>query len=239
MKRNIGWMGIALFLGSGLCGYGNDAGDLVYPGDYPHKARAELYYENIQRDIRITSESPTLTQDWDADVYALRLQTEVGPGTRMDFDIGAIGANGGSEQLMGGIGLRYLAFDEGPWRGGAFGQVRYAPDLKGRVDLRGRPDTEVKYDLVEADAGVLVSYRLRVADQFTMAPYAGPVLSIVRLSGDTVKQEGAKTRFKAEEDQVLGAVLGVGLEFQDGNSLRFETRYLGDFSVSVAAAIVF
>ncbi len=146
-------------------------------------------------------------------------------------------AGSGSHQLMGGVGLRFLAFEHESWRGGAFGQVRYAPDLSDRVDLNGGRE-RVKYDLVEADAGFLVSYRLRLFDQFNVTPYAGPALSIVRLSGD-VQEDDGRSRFRADEDQILGGVLGLGLEFQGANGLRFETRYFGDFSVSVAASFVF
>lgn len=214
----------------------NDAGDLIFPADYTHRARAELLYENFRRDIRITSESPRVKETIDADVFALRLHTDVGPFTRLDFDVGAISGGQGSHKLMGGVGLRYLAFTQGPWRGGAFAQIRYARDVTSRVDLAERNNASVRYDWVEGDAGFLVAYRLRVADQFTVAPYAGPVASILRLSGD-VRDDNS--RFRAEEAQIAGAVAGIGLEFQGMNGLRIETRYFDEFSVSVAASFVF
>lgn len=223
------------FLCAGFPARANDAGDLVFAMDYPHKARAELMYENMQRDISITTPAG-FKDSLDADVFALRVHTDLGRAARLDFDIGAMSAGSGSHKLMGGVGLRFLAFEHEAWRGGAFGQVRYAPNLTDRVDL-GAGDERVKYDLVEADAGFLVAYRLRLADQFNVVPYAGPVVSIVRLSGDVREEDGG--RFRAEEDQILGAALGLGLEFQGMNGIRFETRYFDDFSVSVAATFVF
>ncbi len=234
MKKGIACCVAGVML-AGASVQANDAGDLVFPADYPHKVRVELLYENLQRDIRITS--PTrIKESLDADVFALRIHTDIGKVARLDFDVGAMSAGSGSHKLMGGVGLRFLAFEHEAWRGGAFGQVRYAPDLNDRVDL-GDGRERVKYDLVEADAGFLVNYRLRVADQFNIVPYAGPVVSIIRLSGDVRDAEGG--RFRADEDQILGAALGLGLEFQGGNGIRFETRYFDDFSVSVAASFVF
>lgn len=234
MRKIMTVMSAGLLL-AGLSAHANDAGDLVFPADYPHKVRAELLYENLQRGIKVTAPD-RLDVDLDADVFAVRLHTDIGRVARMDFDVGAMSAGSGSHKLMGGVGLRFLAFEHEAWRGGAFGQVRYAPDLNDTVDL-GAGRTRVEYDLVEADAGFLVAYRLRIADQFNVSPYAGPVVSIVRLSGDARDAEGG--RFKADEDQLLGAALGVGLEFMGGNGLRFETRYFDDISVSVAASFVF
>ena len=216
----------------------NDAGDLVFPSDYPYRARAELLYENVQRGLEVTSESPGVKADLKADVFAVRLQTEVGPYARLDFDVGAMSAGSGSHKLMGGVGLRYLALTRDPWRAGAFGQVRYAPGLSDRLDLGERGAARVKYDLVEADAGFLVAYRLSLGPDFAIVPYAGPVVSILRLSGDESTGEG-RERFRAEEDRLFGGVLGLGLEFQGGNGLRFEGRYFDDLSVSVAASLVF
>ncbi len=219
-------------------GLANDAGDLIFPVDYPRKVRAELLYENVQRDVRVTSESPSVTDGLSADVFAVRLHTDLGPLARLDFDIGAMSAGSGSHKLMGGVGLRFLAFELGAWRGGAFGQVRYARDLSDRVDLAERARAQVKYDCVEADAGFLVGYRLGIADQFKVTPYAGPVFSIVRLSGD-VRTANGRDRFRAEEDQVIGVAAGLGLEFQGQNGLRFEARYFDDISVSAAVSFVF
>lgn len=235
MKKMLFFCVVGLLLGGHVV-QANDAGDLVFPRDYPHKVRAELIYENLQRDIRITS--PVREKEsLDADVFALRVHTDIGRYARLDFDVGAMSAGSGSHKLVGGVGLRFLAFEHEAWRGGAFGQVRYAPDLTDRLDLNDGRE-QVKYDLVEADAGFLVSYRLRLFDQFNVRPYAGPVFSIVRLSGN-VREDDDRSRFRAEEDQIMGGVLGLGLEFQGANGLRFETRYFDDFSVSVAASFVF
>ncbi len=224
---------------SSITVFGNDAGDLIFPSDYNYRPRVELIYENVQRDVDITSQPQRAKDQLTADVFALRIQTDVGPFTRLDFDVGALGGNQGGHKLMAGVGLRYLALDQRTWRAGAFSQIRYARDVTSRIDMAGRDDVPVRYDWVEGDAGFLVSYRLRVADQFTVAPYVGPVLSILRLSGDERDEDRRGERFRAEEDTMFGVAAGIGFEFQGMNGIRFETRYFDDFSVSVAASFVF
>lgn len=217
--------------------WANDAGDLVFPQDRKHKPRVELLYENVNRDIRITSTDPSSKQSLSADAYALRIQTEIGPQARLDIDLGALSAGDG-HQFMGGVGLRFLAFDMGAWRGGAFGQVRYAPDVRDAIDLPDRGRTRVDYNWVEADAGFLVAYRVPVADRFEMVPYAGPVFSILRFSGN-LREDDDRSRFRAEENRLFGFAAGLGLTFQGMNGLRFEARYFDDLSISVAASMVF
>ncbi len=218
--------------------WANDAGDLIFSGDHPRRARVELLYENVERRIDITSENPDLRRTFDADVFALRIQSAVTPTARLDFDIGAMSAGGGNNQLMGGVGLRFLAFEEGAWRGGTFAQVRYTEDLRDRFDLRDAENQDARFDLVEGDAGFLISYHFPVAGQFHITPYGGPVASVLRLSGRTGEGE-TRERFRARQDQILGVVAGVGFQFADATGLRIEFRYFDEFSVSAAAALTF
>ena len=238
MKKRV-LCGALVALLTGLQGRANDAGGLVYPIDYPHRARAELMYERVQRGVEITSETPNVDADLDADVFALRLHTGLGQYARLDFDLGGMSAGRGSYSFMGGVGLRYLAFEHEAWRGGAFGQVRYAPDLSDQMNGPGATRSRVSYDLTEADAGFLAAYRTRVAEGFTVTPYAGPVLSILRLSGRARDEAGVRRRFRADEDRLLGVAAGLSFEFRDMNGIRIEARYFDDISLSAAAALVF
>ncbi len=215
-----------------------DSGDLIYPRDVGVKARAELGYESLRRDVKITSEDGDPVETFDADVFFLRMQTGVGPDARMDFDVGLMDS-GRSLRWFGGVGLRFLAYRHEDFRVGTFAQVRYAPDLKGRMDLPAGDRTPVDHDLIEADAGILFGYLLRLGDQLTITPYAGPVLSIVRLDGDFRNPEGAKEDFKAREDNLFGGAAGLALQLPGQNSIRFEGRYFDEWSMSVAAAITF
>ncbi len=214
-----------------------DSGDLIYPRDVGVKARAELGYENLRRDVEITSVSGDPVETFDADVFFLRMQTDVGPEARMDFDVGLMDS-GRSLRWFGGVGLRFLAYRHEDFRVGTFAQVRYAPDLKGRIDLPGQARTEVDHDLIEADAGILFGYLFRLGDQLTITPYAGPVLSIVRLDGD-YRLDGERIDFRAREDHLFGGAAGLALQLPGQNSIRFEGRYFDEWSVSVAAAITF
>ncbi len=218
-----------------------DSGDLVFPRDVGVKTRAEIGYENLKRDMEITSEAGDPVEKFDADSFFLRVHTDIGPDARFDLDAGVMDS-GQSFRWFGGAGLRFLAYRHNNLRVGAFAQGRYAPNLKGRIDLpsSGISRASVDHDLIEADAGVLFGYLFRPGNQLTITPYAGPVLSIVRLSGDFRDPEtGGKEDFKAREDNLFGAAVGMAFQFPGANSLRFEGRYFDEWSASVAAAMTF
>jgi hypothetical protein len=222
MKRIIGFCaGLALAAGLGRAG---DVGDLQFPVDLEGKAQGELIYESLQRPLDVDGHEI----DFDADVYLIRARTAVGQYATLDFDLGALDA-GKDIGFIGGVGLRYLAYDATTWRAGAFAQARYAPELTMKVG-----DAEADADMIEGDAGVLFSLKLDT-DQLRFRPYAGPMLSILRVSGDTEGGEG----IDAEENEIFGGVAGLQLLFPGNNGLRFEGRYVDDFSLSVAASIVF
>ena len=216
-----------------------DSGDLVFPIDFTDRVRWEAGYENLQRDLHITSESPRLDSSINADVYSVRLQTGMVPNARLDFQVGGVDTGAGDITLMGGAGLRYLAFDHGPWRVGAFAQAFLLPDAQDRQDLAGAKDVKVTFDWIEVDAGALASYRFRLADQFALVPYAGPLLSLMRMSGELEGSDRDGQDYDAKENQFLGAALGLCLEAQGVNGIRFELRMFDDVSVSIAAAFVF
>ncbi|HMP88995.1 MAG TPA: hypothetical protein PJ991_02275 [Kiritimatiellia bacterium] len=191
-----------------------DAGDPVFPIDLNNKARAELLYENRQRDLDNDLRLK-------ADVFALRIHTDVGQYANLDFDIGMISPAGGSDEFYGGIGLRFLAYDSEYWRLSPYAQVHYAP----RFRMGG-----VSYDdLIDADAGLLLACKLKLDQQLTLMPYAGPVLSIVRIGGND----------DPREDRVLGGVAGVSLLMPGNNTIRIEAQYFDRVSVSAAAGIAF
>ena len=216
-----------------------DSGDLVFPSDFTDRVRWEARYENLRRDIQITSESPRADSGVNADVFALRLQTGFVPNARLDFEVGGLDTGTGSYTPMFGAGLRYLAFDHGPWRAGAFAQAFYLPKVEDRQFLYGTGDARVEHDWMEANAGALLSYRFRLADQFALVPYAGPVFSLARLSGEVQDTVRAGDDYRAKENQFFGAALGLSLEAQGVNGLRAELRLFDDVSLSVAAAFVF
>lgn len=217
----------------------NDVGDLVFPFDFTDRIRWEVGYENLQRDIHITTEAPPMDTSLNADIFALRLQTGIVPNARLDFEIGGLDPNTGNYTLMGGVGLRYLAFDHGPWRVGIFGQARYLPTFENYLDLVGIRGARVDHDWLEANVGSLVSYRFRVADQFALVPYAGPLFSLMRLTGEVKDTQRTNIDFRARENQFIGAAFGLGLEAQGVNGIRMELRIFDNVSLSVAAAFVF
>ncbi len=216
-----------------------DAGDLVFPSDYTDRIRWEVGYERLSRDIDITSESPEVESTLHADVFALRLHTGFIPNTRLDFEVGGMDPDMGDYSLLGGVGLRYMAFDHGPWRVGMFGLVRYVANVTTPENLRGVGVVDAEYNWLEANVGALAAYRIRVADQFALTPYAGPLFSLLRLTGDVRGSGRENTDFRAKENRFFGAAIGLGLEAQGVNGIRVEMQVFDDVSFSVAAAFVF
>ena len=235
------WLLLAALIGCGspLATRANDAGDLVFPTDFTDYTRWEVRYENIHRDIEITSETPRADDRLNADVLALKANLGWIPNVRLDLELGAMQTDGGSPGLLGGAGLRYLAFDHGPWRVGGFGQVQYVANVSDSQDLAGVGRVDVEYNLLEVDIGALASYRFRVADQFALVPYAGPLVSIMRMSGDIQESTRDGESFEAKENQFFGAAAGLSLESQGVNGIRLEMRVFDAVSISLAAAYVF
>ncbi len=235
------WLQLAALLGcwAPLASHANDAGDLVFPTDFTDYVRWEVRYENLHRDIKVTSESPRADDRLNADVLALKANLGWIPNVRLDFEVGGMQTDSGSPALLGGAGLRYLAFDHGPWRVGGFGQLQYVANLSDKQDLVGVGNVDVDYNLLGVDIGALASYRFRVADQFAVVPYAGPLLSLMRMSGDIQESARSGESYEAKESQFFGAAVGVSLESEGVNGIRLEMRLFDAVSISLAAAYVF
>ena len=192
-----------------------DAGDPIFPSDIVnYKARAEFIYENRQRDLDNGLELQ-------ADVFMLRIHTDVGQSANLDFDLGAIDPTGGDLEFYGGIGLRMLAYDGESFRLSPYLQAHYAPSFI--LD-------EVEYDdAIDGDAGLLFAYKIKLDKDLMIMPYAGPALSIIQLSGDA----------DAGEDNVFGGVVGVSLLMPGQNSFRVEAQIFDQVSFSVAAGLAY
>ena len=231
---------VAVFALCGFClvGRAGDSGDLVFPDEFGGATRLELVYENVRRGMRVTSESPAATRDVSANSVFVRYQSGIVPNARLDFDLGGLASDGSGYRLRFGMGLRYLALDHGPWRIGAFGQLRYASDVKDRMRLGTNDNASVTFDWLEADAGVLASQRFRISDHAAIVPYAGPVLSVAHLSGKA-RDTGGSDSFRAKDKWPIGVAGGVGLEFNGVNSIRLEMRVFDKIGASVGAAFAF
>jgi tetrahydromethanopterin S-methyltransferase subunit F len=216
-----------------------DAGDWTFPPDFFKAPRFEVLYEVNRRDVEVTSESPKATRRLDTDVISLRYHSGILPNARLDFGVNAIQTDGSSFRIGFGAGIRYLAYERGPWRVGAFGQIRYAPDVEQTMRLGTNDSASAKFDLAEADAGILVSHRFPLANQTALVPYAGPILSVANLNGSAKDTGNADDDFSASEDWPIGLAGGVGLEFNAANAIRIELRILDAVSASVGAAFVF
>jgi len=205
----------AMMVTGGISAYAADAGDLIFPADIEnYKARAEFVYEHRERELDVGT-------DLSLDAYYLRIHTDLGKTAYLDFDLGGIEPDGGDLEFYGGIGLRFMAYDSELWRVGPFAQVHYAPSFT--VE-------EVEYDdAIDADGGLLVTRKIKLNDQLTLLPYAGPILSIIRLNGDV----------DADEDQTFGAVTGLSLQMPGQNTFRVEAQFYDDVSISVAAGMIF
>jgi hypothetical protein len=190
-----------------------DAGDPVFPTDLDGKARAEILYQNWNRDLDTGGKL-------DADVYLIRMHTDVGQFAYLDFDVGGIEVSDSDLAFYGGLGLRYLGYDSEKWR--------VSPYVQGHYTWASGDDANYD-DMFDADGGVLLAYKLTLDPQLTLMPYLGPALSIIRLNGDV----------DADEKNVFGGVAGLSMQMRGHNSIRIETQYFDQASVSAAAGIAF
>jgi len=217
MKKS-SWVRVLLLLvsGSSISARAADAGDSVFPVDLERKARAELIYESRERDLDAGG-------TFEADVFMLRIHTDVGSYAYLDFDLGAISPSGGDAEFYGGAGLRFLAYDGEHIRLIPFAQGHYAGEVE---------EDNIKYDdLIDFDGGLLLAGKIEIDESLTLMPYAGPAFSILRLSG--------KDDLEADADTPVGAVAGLALKMPGQNTFRFETHYFDHFGFSLAAGIAF
>lgn len=192
----------------------SDAGDPVFPLDLGYKSRAEIIYQFRDRGL-------DQGDAFEADLYTLRLHSDVGEYATLDFDLGGIQAEGGDLEFRGGVGLRHLAYDSERLRIAALAQIHYTPGLQsGDVDFD---------DLIEVNAGIHLALKLALDDQLTMMPYAGPAVSILRFSGDADR----------DEDQTVGAVAGLSFLLPGNNTFRFEAQIFDEAGFAIAAGIAF
>lgn len=210
-----------------------DAGDPVFPKDLGNKARIEFVYDFLSRESDVdVGANPTREEKLEADIFLLRIHTDVEKSAFLDFDIGAMEPRGGDFGFYGGLGLRLLVLDQPSWRISAEGQGHYAPDLSGEVG-----GVESEFDFWNADAALLLSGKFGVQDQLRIMPYLGPMLGVQRLDGESTT--GSEEDVSAEEKDILGGVAGLSLLLPGNNSIRLEGRYFGNFEGSVAAGIAF
>jgi hypothetical protein len=222
MKTRVLLCAGAAFVLSGFApAFAADAGDPVYPLDMNEKIRAEVVYENVQRDVEFPSGEGE--GEVEADAYYLRIHTDVGRYAYLDFDLGGLDPQAGNVAFYGGVGLRAMVYDGDVLRLGAFGQLHYAPNIEGEGDA--------EFDWLDGDAGFLVAAKLKLEKELTIIPYAGPVFSFVRLDGDR--------DVEAEESNPIGGAVGLSLGLPGGNGLRVEARIFDQVSFSVGASIAF
>lgn len=204
-----------------------DAGDPIFPLDVKDRARSGVVFESIKRGVDLTS-GTDFSGPVKADALYFRFNTDVGQMATLDLDLGALNPKGGDYSYFVGAGARFLAYDTEAMRVSLLAQIHYSP-----IDAK-KDGVDLEYDYIEAEGGVLFSLKLPVENQMTFMPYAGPMLSLVRLDG-----EADEVDFDAEEKNLFGAVAGLALKLKENHSLRGEIRYFDNVSFSVAAAIAF
>jgi hypothetical protein len=219
---------IALAL-SGTAASAAYLGDALFPQDMNDKARAEIVYENLQRGLDIDSGVSLASDEIEADLYMVRIRTDLGPSGYLDFDLGGFDPSGGDVAFYGGVGLRYLAYDAPVWRLSTVAQIHYAPNVSAGDE---------EHDFLDGDLALLLAGKMTIDKQLTIMPYVGPVVSIVRLDGDA-ETEGDTEDFDAEEDSLVGVAVGIALELPGQHGLRVEGQFFDEASISAAASFAF
>ena len=231
VSRLIGLAVLVAICGSAAVSLAADSGDAIFPIDLKDQNRIEVIYENIDREINVTS-GPDGTGTFDADTLYIRFHTPVGTAASFDIDLGGLNPKGGDLDWYAGAGIRYLAFDTEALRVAIFAQGHYSPV---QADEHG---LKTKYDYFEGEGGVLFNGKIEFQEQLTFMPYIGPVLSMVSLDGD-VSDDTGKADFDAEEESMFGLAAGVTLKMEENHSVRVETRYFDSWNFSVAAGVAF
>ena len=240
MTRNLVLAAIIAACFTPAIAHAGDSGDWITPADHSQRSRAEIIYEHANRKITIDSISPSQHSRFEADSFLARLQYALTPDARMDGLVGFFRPSDGDLTPFLGIGLRYNAIDVNPWRLSAYGQLRQSLETRADVSLHDSPrPVPVRYSFTEFELGLLASRRHRIADHAAIIPYAGPMFSILRLSGKRRDDRPGSDRFSADERMMLGAVAGVGLEFYGQHSMRVEFRILDSFNFSAGMAWTF
>lgn len=241
MNRALPVTSLLAFLAIALpAAWSADAGAPVLPRDHVNKTHWEIVYESVSRDLDEPNGPLAVGDTFEADALYLRVHTDIGQAASLDFDAGILNADEADTSFYGGVGLRFLAYDSETWRIGAHLQVHYAPGVEAERSGQGivAGSTVLDYDLLEVDGGVTLAAKLKLADDLTLMPYVGPVLSVLSLDGDA-KASGARENIDAGEDHVVGALAGIALVLPEGNTLRMEARGFDNVTISAAAGIVF
>ncbi|MFH0909187.1 MAG: hypothetical protein V1929_10525 [bacterium] len=215
-KKLMGWVCATGIIVAGAA-WAEDVGDPVFPVDLKDKSRFELIYGNEQRDMDVDG----VKAEFEADTYMLRMHTDVGQYAYLDFDVGYMDPSDGSGAFYGGVGLRSLVYDAEKYRMAGHVQGHYAPG----IEFNG-----ADADYWSVDGGVTLAGKIKIDEQLTILPYAGPILSTVNLDGDDAD---------ASEDHIMGVVAGVSLELREMNTIRIEARYIDSASYSAAAGVAF
>lgn len=206
-------------------------GDQILPLDLKGKARYAVVYDNVSRNVDVTS-GPASISKIDYDALYLRIHTDVGEVASLDLDLGGLNPSGGDLTYYVGGGLRLLAYDSEAARLTMMAQIHYAP-----IEVE-RDSQNFDYDMVEVEGGAFLSRKFNVDKQLNFIPYIGPIVSVVKLDGDT-NPGGGSREFDAEEDTLIGVAAGITAHLRDQHSMQLEMRYFDEFSFSVGVAIAF
>lgn len=233
MKKTWRVMVVTLLIGccaQRMAGAAN-VGDQIFPKDLKGKARSGVVYDNVRREVDVTSGAGTLDKvEYDA-VY-LRVNTDVGEVASLDFDLGGADPSGGDFTYYVGLGLRLLAYDSDQMRLTMMAQIHYTPLETKEAGVK------YDYDLIEGEAGLFIAGKRKIEKQLTLMPYVGPVFSIVRLDGDA-GGGATKSGFDAEENTKIGVAAGASVLLSEQHSMQAEVRYFDDFNFSLGIAIAF
>lgn len=206
-------------------------GDQILPLDLKGKVRYAVVYDNVSRDVDVTSGPASISQI-DYDALYLRIHTDIGEVASLDLDLGGLNPSGGDLTYYVGAGLRLLAYNSEAARLTMMAQIHYAP-----IDVE-RNNENLDYDFVEVETGAYLSRKFNVEKQLVFMPYIGPVVSVVKLDGDTNLGGGSRD-FDAEEDTLIGVAAGITAHLRDQHSMQLEMRYFDAFSFSVGVAVAF
>ncbi len=208
-----------------------DLGDPIYQKDLKGAFRAEVVLEDFNRDVKLDSRHwyGSDSHGMDLGLYMARVTFPVNNDAAFYLDAGLVNDDDAdSTPLTLGLGGRIKIYDQRPIKLSVVGNAHWVPSYD--LDLPGKPSNS----FYELGAGLLVSGEFATDRRFTLVPYGGLALSVLKghIDGD-----GYNTSY--HEKSIAVGTLGVSGIINKTFTVRLEGRFIGDSSLSASFGMAF
>lgn len=233
-----------------------DVGMPIYSSAIGKQGNIELYYEQYNRKIKMTSGEDEMTGDQEENRFMARLNYHASSRAALHIEVGATEAKDSEGAVpVFGAGLKIKIYDRpslnvnGFFSGTYINSIEYSD--KGYVDYYrpgyvwvDMPDFKQTESYMEINGGLMISKFIKLDEKTTCTPYGGFMVS--KLSGDEkyeafyhVNDQTESESGDIEDDGLFSLFGGVGLTLDDTWGIRFEGRFVNQTSFSVGLMYFF